>query len=240
MELFFANIINGQTASLGADETTHCVKVLRNKPGDIITITDGKGSLYSAEIISAGREALLKITDVLGDPAPRPYYLHMAVSLVKNPERYEWFIEKAVETGIDEITPIYGDLSQKRNFKQERGERIIMSAVKQSLKPLLPVLNPLVSAKELIKQYSSESNYLKIIGHCREGEKEALPSILKNRAATNAKILIMIGPEGDFSPEEIQYAIDNGFIPMHMGNSRLRTETAALTATTAVYLNFLQ
>lgn len=240
MELFFANIINGQTATLGAEETTHCIKVLRNKPGDIITITNGRGSLYSAMITSvAGKEALLKITEVLGDPSPRPYYLHMAVSLVKNPDRYEWFIEKAVEIGVDEITPIYGDLSQKRNFKQERGERIIMSAVKQSLKPLLPVLNPLISAKELIKQFSAENDYLKIIGHCREGEKEALPSILKNRAATNAKILILIGPEGDFSPEEIQNATDNGFIEMHMGSSRLRTETAALTATTAVYLNFL-
>ena len=101
------------------------------------------------------------------------------------------------------------------------------------------VLHPLVSAKELIKQYSSENEYLKIIGHCREGKKEALPSILKNRAATNVKILILIGPEGDFSPEEIQCATNNGFIEMHMGNSRLRTETAALTATTAVYLNSL-
>ncbi len=240
MELFFTNKIDGNRATLESAESLHCSKVKRHSAGDIISFTDGKGNLYTGSILSvAHRETLLEITDCVTGYEKRDYYLHMAVAPTKNPDRYEWFIEKAVELGVDEITPLIADHSQRRIFNKERGERLILSAMKQSLKTKLPVLNPVKMADSLITQYRESEDYLKLIGHCREGFRSPLTEILSLKDKDNRafkKILILIGPEGDFSAAETELALSSGFAPFHMGESRLRTESAALTAVTAVYL----
>ncbi len=246
MEFFFTTNIDRETALLDEHEAAHCTRVLRKRPGDVINFTDGAGTLYTAEIAGpVGRELMLKIIDFYHNYSPRPYYLHMAVAPVKNPDRYEWFLEKATETGVDEITPILGVHSAKRSFNHKRGEKILLSAMKQSLKARLPQLNPLTETLLFLESFANRDDIVKLIGHCREGEKTALPALLKERCkdVTNkeerVKILILIGPEGDFSSEEIDFARECGFTAIHMGSSRFRTESAALTAVTAVYLNFL-
>ncbi|MDP3453048.1 MAG: RsmE family RNA methyltransferase [Bacteroidales bacterium] len=245
MELFFTNNIEGDRATLDASESLHCTKVMRHTVGGRINFTDGAGGLYLAEIVSTkGRETLLQIISCDREYQKRDYYLHMAVAPTKNPDRFEWFIEKAVELGIDEITPLEGEHSQKRVFKKERGERLILSAMKQSLKTDLPVLNQMTKASALIKDYEQREGWTKLIGHCRESKRERVTTLLEQSKKFQGanyphKILIMIGPEGDFSVGEIEQALSGGFLAFHMGDSRMRTETAALTAVSAVYLSFL-
>ncbi len=239
MELFFTKNISGSVAVLEQDEYRHCIKVLRHKTGDVINFIDGKGGLYKGTITAAsGNTCTVEITETIKDYPPRSYSLHMAVSPTKNLDRYEWFLEKAVELGLDELTPIIGDHSERRVFKPERAERIFLSAVKQSLKANLPILNPMISAKEFITGTDSFEG-VKIIAHCNEGDRKNIIDILTESNRTPGKaFLILIGPEGDFSPEEVKLAIAHGFIPATLGESRLRTETAALAAVTAVYFNF--
>ncbi|PKP07044.1 MAG: 16S rRNA (uracil(1498)-N(3))-methyltransferase [Bacteroidetes bacterium HGW-Bacteroidetes-5] len=251
MELFFTNNIEGDRATLDAGESLHCTKVMRHNTGERINFTDGAGGLYLAEIISTqGKETRLQIISCDREYQKRDYYLHMAVAPTKNPDRYEWFIEKAVELGIDEITPLEGEHSQKRVFKKERAERLILSAMKQSLKTRLPVLNPMTKASALITDYKQREGWTKLIGHCRESHRESITTLIeqsKKQRGDNyppqilapQKILVMIGPEGDFSVSEIELATHSGFLAFHMGESRMRTETAALTAVSAVYLGHI-
>ena len=245
MELFFTNNIEGDRATLDPGESLHCTKVMRHTTGERINFTDGAGGLYLAEIISTqGKETRLQIISCDREYQKRDYYLHMAVAPTKNPDRYEWFIEKAVELGIDEITPLEGEHSQKRVFKKERVERLILSAMKQSLKTRLPVLNPMTKASALIIDYKHREGWTKLIGHCRESKREVITSLIEQSKKVQGgssphKILIMIGPEGDFSVGEIEQAINSGFLAFHMGESRMRTETAALTAVCAVYLGHI-
>lgn len=232
MELFFANIINESAATISGDEFRHCVKVLRHKQGDTISFIDGNGGLYSGKITGiASGECNVQIISHTTDYAKRDYFLHIAVAPTKNLERYEWFMEKATEIGIDELTPIIGEHSERKIFKPERGERIILSAVKQSLKANIPVLNPVISVKDFIKANAGFDG-IKLIAHCNEGVRQNITSVLPK----DCRFLIMIGPEGDFSPSEVELAMKNGFIPISLGESRLRTETAALTVVTATYL----
>ena len=232
MELFFTTNIEGDTAWLDEQESTHCTRVLRHAAGDEIHFTDGRGILYTGRIVDkSGKQVVLQIIDRNSNYMKRGYYLHMAVAPPKNPDRFEWFLEKAVELGIDEITPLEGEHSQKRSFNMARGERLIMAAMKQSLKTTLPILNPITKASALIEKYSN-SDFQKLIGHCRDGEKSPITTLLGDPF----KVLILIGPEGDFSVSEIALAQKCGFKPFSLGESRLRTETAALTAVTAVYL----
>ena len=233
MELFFTTNIQGDTAWLDEQESTHCTRVLRHVAGDEIHFTDGRGILYTGRISDkSGKQVVLQIIDRNSNYMKRGYYLHMAVAPPKNPDRFEWFLEKAVELGIDEITPLEGEHSQKRSFNMARGERLIMAAMKQSLKTTLPILNPITKASALIEKYSNSDDFQKLIGHCREGEKSPITTLL----GEPFKVLILIGPEGDFSVSEIALAQNCGFKPFSLGESRLRTETAALTAVTAVYL----
>ena len=245
MELFYTKNIDNGTAVLDEQESVHCTKVLRHKPGDLINFTDGIGYLYKGELLtSKGKEANIKILEREVGADSRPYYLHMAVALTKNYDRFEWFLEKAVEIGVDRVTPLVCEHSERRIFKYERAERLILSASKQSLKTFFPVLDDIEKASHFIT--SANDNSLKIMGHCREGEKEAITSILGAVKETWASkddkphIVIMIGPEGDFSVEEIELATNSDFRVMHLGNSRMRVETAAVTAVTAVYLNYLE
>lgn len=227
MQLFYNPNISKleKEVTFDKEESRHIVKVLRMKDGDTFKITNGKGSFFSAEIISANPKGCL--VKILSEEfqQPLPYQLHLAVAPTKLNDRYEWFLEKATEIGISEITPIICDHSERKTIKPERYEKILQSAMKQSLKAYLPVLNEAVSYKDFINS-EKNSEGLKCIAHCEETDKKSLKSVLKQ----NQKITILIGPEGDFSSEEIELAEQAGFIPVTLGESRLRTETAAVVA----------
>jgi 16S rRNA (uracil1498-N3)-methyltransferase len=227
MQLFYNPNISKleKEVTFDKEESRHIVKVLRMKEGDTFKITNGKGSFFSAEIISANPKGCL--VKILSEEfqQPLPYQLHLAVAPTKLNDRYEWFLEKATEIGISEITPIICDHSERKTIKPERYEKILQSAMKQSLKAYLPVLNEAVSYKDFINS-EKNSEGLKCIAHCEETDKKSLKSVLK----PNQKITILIGPEGDFSSEEIELAKQAGFIPVTLGESRLRTETAAVVA----------
>ncbi len=227
MQLFYNPNISESTKEITFDkeESRHIVKVLRMKEGDTFSITNGKGSLFSAEILNANPKGCL--VKILSEETqqPLPYHLHLAVAPTKLNDRYEWFLEKATEIGISEITPIICDHSERKTIKPERYEKILQSAMKQSLKAHLPVLNEAVSFKDFITSGKASEN-LKFIAHCEETDRKSLKSILLPKQ----NVLILIGPEGDFSSEEIELAKTNGFVPVSLGESRLRTETAAVVA----------
>lgn len=226
---------NAKEVTFDKEESRHIIKVLRMKEGDSFKITNGKGSFFNAEIVNANPKGCL--VKILSEETqtPLPYQLHLAVAPTKLNDRYEWFLEKATEIGVSEITPIICDHSERKVIKAERYEKILQSAMKQSLKAYLPVLNPAVSLKDFLKA-KNESDTLKFIAHCEETDKKSLKSLL----LPNNNATILIGPEGDFSSEEIDLAIKNGFLPVTLGESRLRTETAAIVACHSVaYVNEL-
>lgn len=227
MQLFYnPNISKSEKeVTFDKEESRHIVKVLRMKEGDTFKITNGKGSFFSAEIISGNPKVCL--VRILSEEMqqPLPYQLHLAVAPTKLNDRYEWFLEKATEIGISEITPIICDHSERKIIKTQRYEKILQSAMKQSLKAYLPILNEAVSYKDFINSENTPEG-LKCIAHCEETDKKSLKSVINK----NQKITILIGPEGDFSSEEIQLAKQVGFIPVTLGESRLRTETAAIVA----------
>lgn len=237
MQLFYNPSISESTKEVTFDkeESRHIVKVLRMNQGDTFQITNGNGSFFSAEIVNANPKACL--AKILSEKfqQPLPYQLHLAVAPTKLNDRYEWFLEKATEIGITQITPIICDHSERKTIKPERYHKILQSAMKQSLKAYLPILNETVSFKDFI--HSEKANEgLKCIAHCEETDKKSLKSIL----LPNKKVTILIGPEGDFSSEEIELAKQAGFIPVTLGESRLRTETAAVVAChSAAFINEL-
>jgi 16S rRNA (uracil1498-N3)-methyltransferase len=209
---------------LSEEESKHCVRVLRLTVGDKVQLIDGRGGLYTAKIKDAHpKRTILQITDVITGFNKRNHYLHIAIAPTKNIERLEWFLEKATEIGIDEISLIICQRSERKEAKVDRLNKIITSAIKQSLKAYHPILNePEPLAKLLARSFDAQ----KYIAHCDEGDKTSL----KQDIALKGKYLIMIGPEGDFSPKEIDDALQNGFKAITLGQSRLRTETAALEA----------
>ncbi|MBK0382270.1 16S rRNA (uracil(1498)-N(3))-methyltransferase [Pedobacter sp. SD-b] len=232
MHLFYTPDIQDQTYQLDEEESKHCIKVLRLKIGDQINLIDGKGGLYLAEIIDDHpKRTVLNILQIKTEYAKRNHYLHIAVAPTKNIDRFEWFLEKATEIGIDEVTPIICERSERKEIKIDRSNKIITSAIKQSLKAYHPKLNNYIPFKTFISQASAD---LKLIAHCDEGQK---PGIAE-KFIPHQKYLILIGPEGDFSPTEIAAALESGFIAITLGDSRLRTETAALEACFEInYLN---
>ena len=232
MQLFYNAELTKETTQIIFDkiESRHIVKVLRKKEGDILNITNGKGYLFDAEItIASDKKCIVQIKSATKKLKPWPYYLHIAIAPTKNNDRTEWFIEKATEIGIDEITPIICSNSERRVVKLERFEKIIQSAMKQSLKFTLPKLNKAVKFNEFIQQ---DIPGLKCIAHCEDQEKNSLKLVAKN----TDKITILIGPEGDFSVDEIKKALSANFTPISLGESRLRTETAALVAVNTISL----
>lgn len=247
MELFYSRDIEGGICRLDQDESGHCVKVLRHRAGDEISVIDGCGTLYRCRITSdshKGVEAMVLSSEE--GWGGHPYRLHMAVCPTKNNDRYEWFAEKACEIGLDEVSPVIGEHSERRIFKTARIEKILVSAAKQSLKGAVPTVNEPVSVKEFIEgfgipgQAGNDTSSLKLIAYCFEDETHPRRSIKEVLAGYEGKeIIVLIGPEGDFSPAEAELAISRGFIPVHLGDSRLRTETAALTAVSAVYFRYM-
>lgn len=209
---------------LPEEEAQHCLRVLRLSQGDIITLTDGKGSFYKAEIsIATGKKCFVTIIERTEHSTPWGCKLHLAVAPTKNMDRNEWFAEKATEIGFDELSFVNCRYSERKVIKTERIEKILVSAIKQSLKPTLPVLNTMTDFDKFISRDLPEQ---KFIAHCYEGDKPLLKDVLiKGKDA-----VVMIGPEGDFSPEEVTKALAKGFQPISLGQSRLRTETAALVA----------
>lgn len=246
MELFFSTDIDNGVCRLDSNESGHCIKVLRHRSGDVINVIDGQGTLYRCRITSdspKGVEAMVVSSEK--EWGSHPYRLHMAVCPTKNNDRYEWFAEKACEIGLDEITPVVGEHSERRIFKTARLEKILVSAAKQSLKASVPAVNEPVSVKDFILNDGSSSpdadrNVLRLIAYCFDDGK--VPRISIKQALEDFEgrdITVMIGPEGDFSKDEAELALQNGFIPVHLGPSRLRTETAALTAAAAVYFRMI-
>ena len=234
MQLFYNPEIEPTATEiiLPKDESKHIIKVLRKKTGDILDLTNGKGHFFKAEITDASPSRCgAKILEVITEK-PLTYKLHMAVAPTKLNDRYEWFLEKATEIGITEITPIICDHSERKVIKEDRYERIIQSAMKQSLKARIPLLNPAITLKEFILQQQN-TDAQKFIAHCEETRKVSLKNSVSSR-----EIVILIGPEGDFSTSEIDFSLTNNFTPVTLGNSRLRTETAALAACHTVALHF--
>ena len=313
MEIFYTNMVDGREARLDAEESTHAVKVLRHRRGDEIAVVDGFGNMFHCRLTDdSPKGAVAEILEKVPGWGAHPYSLNMAVCPTKNIDRFEWFCEKATELGVDVITPIIGERSERRVFKPERCRKIVLSAMKQSLKAKLPTVLDAVPLKDFL---SHEVPGLKLICYCFEGDarRESITDVLNeyatgfngidsadatgatgyigssdaasdasaaaaNAAVANAaaasdasaaaasdasadaasdasadasttashcletldepKITILIGPEGDFSPEEANLAVSQGYIPVHLGPSRLRTETAAVTAVTATYFHF--
>lgn len=280
MEIFYSTDIAGNACRLDADESAHCIKVLRHRKGDIISVIDGKGSLMKCRIVSdSPKGAETEIIETVRNWGGHPYRLHLAVCPTKNNDRYEWFAEKACEIGVDTIIPIIGEHSERKVFKTSRIEKILISAAKQSLKGAVPEVADPMPVREFILKYGREGTdetyenagkaqpaetdgVSRMIAYCFEDGtcprisiREVLESLPCNNEGQDDSgnydrngpdgrrmpqdIYIMIGPEGDFSREEALLALRHGFIPIHLGPSRLRTETAAVTAAEAVYFRYM-
>ena len=223
MHVFYTPDIQSH-AELPEEEAAHAIRVLRLQTGDEVTLTDGKGNFYRAEISTAtNKRCLVNILETIPQAPLWSGYLHIAMAPTKNMDRTEWFAEKATEIGFDELTFLNCRFSERKVIKTERIEKILISAVKQSLKATLPILNEMIDFNKFMnKDFKGQ----KFIAHCYEGEKPLLKDVLHK----GEDALVLIGPEGDFSPEEVEKAIAKGFTPVSLGKSRLRTETAALVA----------
>lgn len=290
MELFFSAEMANGLCTLTEEESRHCAKVLRHTVGDTINVIDGSGALYTCKILECGKKVVCSVENVQEGFGSHRYNLTMAVCPTKNIDRYEWFLEKATEMGLDTVVPVIGEHSERRIIKPERLEKILVSAAKQSLKGAVPVLQEAVPVKQFIKEAASYLG-VKLIAYCGEREKVTLAQAVAQACAeadvqvgaqvgiedgvlggahvgiqacseagvqvgaqvgaldtgidfaagdtrpvfTLPHITILIGPEGDFSPAEVDAAIAAGFKPLTLGESRLRTETAAVAAVAGVY-----
>ncbi|SHM37191.1 16S rRNA (uracil(1498)-N(3))-methyltransferase [Flavobacterium chilense] len=225
MQLFYNPDIDETTESFSFDkeESRHIIKVLRKKDSDILHVTNGHGLLFETEItLASDNKCIVDVLSIKKAPEPK-FRLHLAVAPTKMNDRFEWFLEKATEIGIQEITPVFCDRSERKVINPERFEKIILSAMKQSNETYLPKLNEAISFKEFIKQ---KNEGLQLIAHCEETDKKSLKEVLK----PNENVTLLIGPEGDFSEKEIALGIENNYQPVTLGNTRLRTETAAVVA----------
>ncbi|MNK53922.1 Ribosomal RNA small subunit methyltransferase E [compost metagenome] len=225
MQLFFNPNIDETTESFSFDkeESRHIIKVLRKKDADILHVTNGFGLLFETQItLASDNKCTVEVLNITNAEKPK-FHLHLAVAPTKMNDRFEWFLEKATEIGIQEITPIFCDRSERKVINRDRFEKIILSAMKQCNETFLPKLNEAISFKEFIKQ---KQNGLQLIAHCEETDKKSLKEVLK----PNEDVIILIGPEGDFSEKEIALALENNYNPVTLGNTRLRTETAAVVA----------
>ena len=270
MELFYADDIQETRVRLDAEESAHCVRLLRHRPGDEISVIDGIGTLYRCGLeIADAKGAEARVLERIPGFGAHPYQLTMAVCPTKNIDRFEWFVEKATEIGVDVIAPVIGDRSERKVVKTDRLRRLVLSATKQSLKAAMPEVAEPVSVRDFIA--AAPADALKLICYCFDDvERIPITDILRRTGSAAGKpvathglvnggdptdrlggmseakvcgssclpaeICILIGPEGDFSPEEAALARERGWIPVQLGPSRLRTETAAVTAVTAVYL----
>lgn len=230
MHLFYHPEIKGEIHTLDPEESAHCIKVLRLRENDIIYLTDGTGSLFKSVIISANQKKCeLQITDVKKNHNKPGYELHIAIAPTKNIDRFEWFLEKSTEVGISRITPLICERSERRIIKPERLKKIIVTAMKQSLKTYLPVLENQLDFKSFLNQ---ELTGLKFLADCRENTKDHL----FGKCRPGIETTLLVGPEGDFTEGEFKLAAEKGFQSVSLGDSRLRTETAGVVACHTIYL----
>ena len=241
MELFFSDDVQDARIRLDPEESAHLVRVLRHRVGDEVSVIDGRGTLYHCVLeLADARGAEVRIMRSEPGFGAHPYHLTMAVCPTKNIDRYEWFVEKVTEIGVDVIAPVIGERSERKVLKTERLRRIALSAAKQSLKAAIPAIAEPVSVRDFIA--SAPADALKLICYCFDDvERTPIAEVFPWQAAAacpaEQPIVILIGPEGDFSPEEAALAREAGWIPVSLGDSRLRTETAAVVAATAVYFS---
>ena len=261
MELFYAYEADGHFCRLGADESGHCCRVLRHRAGDEIHVIDGLGTMFRCRLTDDNpKRAEAEVLEAFPGWGGHPYRLTLACCPTKNNDRFEWFVEKATEVGVDRIVPTIGERSERKVYKTDRAARIALSATKQSLKSRIPEIAEPVSVKDFIQISPLASlgrndrtpchsgplachsglapESLKLIAYCFEGDTRRISIQEALKAYEGNDITVLIGPEGDFSPEEARLAVEHGYIPVHLGASRLRTETAAVLAATAVYLHF--
>ena len=233
MQLFYnPNITNDtETFFFDKEESKHIIKVMRKKTGDILFVTNGLGFLFKTEIeLASDTKCTVKIVSS-EQSEKQKFHLHLAVAPTKMNDRYEWFLEKVTEIGISEITPIICDHSERKFIKTDRFDKILQSAMKQSLHYYLPKLNEPIAFKDFVK---IKNNGINLIAHCEETEKKSLKDVVKR----DENVTVLIGPEGDFSEKEIQLALQNDYTPVMLGNTRLRTETAAIVAChSVVFIN---
>jgi len=232
MHLFYNSHIQGDSFELEEQESKHAIRVLRLVRDDRVILVDGRGGWYEAAIIDDHpKRCKLQIQSYTPDYRPLSYSLHLAVAPTKNLDRFEWFLEKATEIGISEITPLICRRNERRQVKYERLEKILVSAMKQSLKAYKPKLNKLVAMEEFLR---TDHQGTLGIAHCYPLERKGIKELDHSGTYT-----LMVGPEGDFTEEEVSRALKAGYLPLHLGDSRLRTETAALYITTAISLHHL-
>lgn len=244
MEIFYSTDIHAGVVRLDAEESAHCVKVLRHREGDSVNVIDGKGNLYGCRLTVADSRKAEAVVDTVEEGfGMHPYKLQMAVCPTKNSARYEWFIEKATEMGVDTIVPVIGDHSERKVINTGRTFKLILSAAKQSLKALVPQLMAPVRVRTYLQQVPQTR--LRLMAYCDEsldlGARQSMLEALEAYVPADGgmpEVSVLIGPEGDFSPEEVSLALSLGWQPVHLGTSRLRTETAALAAVAAVYLKY--
>ena len=235
MEIFWTGDIAGGICRLGEEESAHCVRVLRHRAGDRINVIDGHGTMYECTLVAdSPKGAEARIEQAHQNWGGHPYDLTMAVCPTKNIDRYEWFAEKATEFGVDRIVPVIGEHSERKILKPERMNRILLSAAKQSLKASIPELSDTISVRDFIEG-TAGTDALKMIAYCFEDgqERHSIREVLENNDAK--EVIVLIGPEGDFSREEADAAVAAGYVPVHIGESRLRTETAALASVSMIY-----
>ena len=221
--LFYQPHIQDGVHTLDAEESRHCYKVLRRKVGDRIYVTDGKGSLYEAILTDTKPAASSFQIQTTQIAAPKKYRIHIAIAPTKSPDRIEWFVEKAVEIGVDEISFILCDKSERAAMKTERIEKLAISAMKQSLKTTLPKINPMILFQDLVTSTKAAGKYVAYVDHSN-------PDLLTTVAKPNIETIVLIGPEGDFSKKEVELALQHQFKKVSLGPSRLRTETAGMVA----------
>jgi len=224
MHIFYTPDISGKSYTLDETESKHCTRVLRLIKGDLITLVDGHGGFYTAEINDPNpKRCLVNVIKSEQQFGLQGFQVNIAIAPTKNMERIEWFLEKVTEIGVNRITPLLCRFSERKEIKQERLEKVMISAMKQSLKAYLPKLDELIKFSNFIQQPFEGQ---KFIAHCEDQHRD----LLKSRIKPGGNYLILIGPEGDFSTEEIEMALKEGFHPVSLGNSRLRTETAGIVA----------
>jgi len=226
MNIFYAPDIVLPEITLSPEESAHCVRVLRLGKGEKVQVIDGDGGYYNAVItLPDAKHCRLTVTETIEKQAHRNFSIHIAIAPTKNMERFEWFVEKSVEIGIDSITPLLCHHSERRILKTDRLERLIISTMKQAIIPTHPVLHELIGFKEFITKPGKKDADL-FIAHCEETDRKKLSEVCRPGKNT----IVLIGPEGDFSPDEIRLAQGQHYIPVSLGPNRLRTETAGIVA----------
>jgi 16S rRNA (uracil1498-N3)-methyltransferase len=233
MQIFYTPDIKGMEYYFNEDESKHAIRVLRLNTGDPVHLVDGKGNLFEGVIEDPKpKKCKVLVTNVIHEFEKRSFHLHVAISPLKNPDRFEWFLEKATEIGIDEITPLLCERTEKKTVNHERCNRIVESAMKQSIKAYHPVVHSLVRYDEFIEKAGDS---IKMIASC-EGDRR----LIRECYQPGQPVTILIGPEGDFTENEMAKAQHAGFIPITLGNSRLRTETAGVAVCHSIsFLNLV-